>query len=284
MKRVLGALTVLLLAGCIAGPAAVPYKPSLAYSNLVRGSEAGSPVAGFRSPSAARPMGVDPRAQLHLASAAGVGEEPTFYQERSAFLDRRPYQGPLSVGDPGVSASLWKESRAGNHLFYDYRAWQPMDLLTIVVSENAEGKKEADTDVSSESSLELAIEKLFGIENNFSEIDPASLIKANSTSEFKGEGETTRKDSLKARISAMVVEVLPSGILRVEGEKIIAVNSEEQVMVISGLVRTRDISSDNEVDSSKVANMRIDYYGRGVVGEVQQGGWLGRIIRRVWPF
>ena len=82
----------------------------------------------------------------------------------------------------------------------------------------------------------------------------------------------------------MVAEVLPSGILRIEGQKIISVNSEEQVMVISGLVRPRDINSANEVDSSKIANMRIDYYGKGIVGEAQVGGWLGRLMRLIWPF
>ena len=82
----------------------------------------------------------------------------------------------------------------------------------------------------------------------------------------------------------MVVEVLPSGILRIEGEKIIAVNSEEQVMVLSGLVRPRDVNSNNEVDSSQIANMRIDYYGRGVIGEAQHGGWGSRLLRTIWPF
>jgi flagellar L-ring protein precursor FlgH len=69
-----------------------------------------------------------------------------------------------------------------------------------------------------------------------------------------------------------------------EGEKIISVNNEEQVMVISGLVRQRDVSSDNEVLSSKIAQMRIDYYGKGVVGAAQYGGWLSRLMRFVWPF
>jgi flagellar L-ring protein FlgH len=62
------------------------------------------------------------------------------------------------------------------------------------------------------------------------------------------------------------------------------VNSEEQNMVITGLVRTRDISSGNEVDSSKIANLRIDYYGKGIIGEAQDGGWVSRFMRKVWPF
>ena len=81
----------------------------------------------------------------------------------------------------------------------------------------------------------------------------------------------------------MVVEVLPSGILRIEGEKIVAVNNEDEVMVISGLVRPEDVTSANEVRSSKVANMRIDYFGQGTVGDAQNGGWFSRILRRFWP-
>jgi flagellar L-ring protein precursor FlgH len=82
----------------------------------------------------------------------------------------------------------------------------------------------------------------------------------------------------------MVAEVLPSGVLRIEGQKIISVNNEEQVMVISGLVRPRDINSENQIDSSRLANMRIDYYGSGIVGEAQRGAWLSRLMRTLWPF
>ena len=78
--------------------------------------------------------------------------------------------------------------------------------------------------------------------------------------------------------------MLPSGLLRIEGEKIISVNNEDQVMVISGLVRQRDINSNNEVASGSIAQMRIDYFGKGVVAETQIGGWLGRILRIIWPF
>lgn len=217
--------------------------------------------------------------------AAGAG----YRTYPSSFPDRRDYNGPLSLGDPGVSASLWKESRGSNDIFRDDRAWQPMDLITIVVSEKSEGSKEADTEIKSKSSVEAVIEEFLGFEDDLEEkdkkgIDPKQLIQASTTNDFKGEGETTRKGKLTAKISAMVAEVLPSGILRIEGEKIIAVNSEEQIMKISGLVRPRDITSENEVDSSKIADMRIDYYGQGTVGEAQSGGWLGRLVRKVWPF
>jgi flagellar L-ring protein precursor FlgH len=82
----------------------------------------------------------------------------------------------------------------------------------------------------------------------------------------------------------MVAEVLPTGILRIEGKKIVTVNDEEQMMILSGLIRVRDINYSNEVDSSKVANMRIDYYGVGSLGDVQYPGWGTQLIRRIWPF
>ena len=222
--------------------------------------------------------------------------QPAFESYESKMQDRRDYNGPLSLGDPGVTASLWKESRGTNDIFRDQRAWQPLDLITIVVSETAEGRKEADTEVKSKSTVAAAISQLFSLDDDIVEsnptgridgapsIDPTSLVNASLQNDFKGEGDTSRRDTLKARISAMVAEVLPSGILRIEGQKIISLNSEEQTMIISGLVRPRDINSGNEVDSSKIANMRIDYYGKGIISEAQLGGWLGRLMRIIWPF
>jgi len=54
--------------------------------------------------------------------------------------------------------------------------------------------------------------------------------------------------------------------------------------VITGLVRPRDITSDNEVQSTKIAQIRVDYYGKGTVGEAQYGGWFARLLRIIWPF
>lgn len=200
----------------------------------------------------------------------------------------RAYTGPLELGDPGVGASLWRESRIANEVYRDFRAWQPMDLLTIVINEVSIGRHDADTEVKSKSEYFAAIENFLGLEEQTQQWnhppDLSSLIKAQTKNDFKGEGQTNRQAQLTARMSAVVAEVLPSGLLRVEGEKIISVNNEEQVMVISGLVRPRDILSDNEVQSTKIAQMRIDYYGKGTVGEAQYGGWLGRVLRLLWPF
>lgn len=232
-------------------------------------------------------------AAVRFVSTQESERSTDIYVEPSKMQHSREYSGPLALGEPGVSASLWQESRSNNELFRDDRAWQPMDLLTIVVSEKSEGKKEANTEVKEQSTVEAAINNLLGYETDLKKLldskttgtaDVTKLLGASSKNDFKGEGKTNRKGSLTAKISAMVAEVLPSGILRVEGKKIISVNSEEQIMIISGLVRPKDISSENEVDSSKIAQLRVDYYGEGAVGESQSGGWLGRALRTIWPF
>lgn len=220
-------------------------------------------------------------------------QDQGYIVKRSSMTNSRDYVGPLTLGDPGVTASLWQESRSNSDLFHDNRAWQPMDLITILVSESAEGANNANTEIKSKSTVEAAIERLLGAEEDIVKQGekitsgvplPTALVSASTQNDFKGEGKTNRKGSLKGKISAMVAEVLPSGILRIEGEKIVSVNSEQQIMVISGLVRPRDVSSENEVDSAKIAQLRVDYYGEGTVGEAQVGGWLGRIMRKIWPF
>ena len=288
------------LTSCLPSPQRIehPVIPSLRYSeNLKRTNPEAFPSQQITNAAS------NSRAQYRFAAGEGSPDaaiEPSYEVYHSSAPDIRDYNGPLSLGDPGVTASLWQESRGGSDLFRDYRAFQALDLITIVVTEVSEGKKEADTDSSTESSILSGITSFFGFEHDAIEsntsgkktkrpgddftLDPSQLIKADSSNEFKGEAETTRKGSLKARISAMVVEVLPGGTMRIEGEKIIAVNNEEQVMVISGLVRPRDVNSNNEVDSSKIANLRIDYFGEGTVGDAQVGGWFGGMLRRLWPF
>lgn len=298
-------ILIVLITGCARPPRASNDNPALEYSTRLKRDlkNSGSKQAKFAAPLGAKARGnitlinetTEAKSDLSDTNLSADNPDQRYAALNSEVIvhesqnpNSRDYEGPLALGEPGISASLWKESRGGNELFHDHRAFQPMDLITILITENSQGTKDADTDVKSNSTLSAAINKFFGFgidsEGPNKDIPSTTQIDANTKSEFKGEGETTRKGSLTAKISAMVVEVLPSGILRIEGEKIISVNSEEEVMVISGLIRPRDIDSFNEVPSAKIADLRIDYYGRGTVDDVQHGGWGGRLIRRFWPF
>jgi flagellar L-ring protein precursor FlgH len=296
MRRTIQCMLVTALVGCAPQLPQEPYAPSMKYADLRKSP--GSRGNVHWKGGVIEASGPDGRAQLkmadtppvHLAQFQGSGSDlgPGVRVIPSTEQYPQPYRGPLDAGDPGVTASLWRESQGGNEPFRDFRAWQTMDLITIVVSEQSLGQQLANTEVKSKSAYLAAIENFFGLEqqtqNWTNPPDLTSLIQATTQNDFRGEGRTIRQAQLNARISAVVAEVLPSGLLRIEGEKIIAVNNEEQVMVISGLVRQRDINSNNEINASQIAQIRIDYYGKGTVGEAQYGGWLSRVLRILWPF
>ena len=198
-------------------------------------------------------------------------------------------QAPYYNGQMTANPSLWPDESTGSELFRDFRAFKPMDVITINVDEKSTGAKKATTDTEGKYDLVAGISNFLGLETkswakNNTGLDPTSLLKATTDNKFEGDGETKRSGSLLAKISAVIMEVLPNGLMRIEGTKIISLNSEEETMVISGLVRERDINANNEVDSSRIADMRIDFYGKGVVGEQQSPGWAARFITKIWPF
>lgn len=300
----LGLACVGILNGCAPQISQHPYVPSRRYATAPSPGTFDQPKDIHWKGGFVEEQIDDSRARMRFADAppsvVAMTAQPVQFQDsgssiapgvrvmRSSQQRGSGYQGPLEMGDPGVTASLFRESQSGNEPFRDYRAWQPMDLVTIVVTEQSLGQQLANTEVKAKSEYLAAIENFFGLEkqtaNWTNPPDLTSLIQAQTRNDFRGEGRTLRQAQLNARVSAVVAEVLPSGLLRIEGEKIIAVNNEEQVLVISGLVRQRDINSNNEVNASQIAQVRIDYYGKGTVGEAQYGGWLSRLLRVLWPF
>jgi flagellar L-ring protein precursor FlgH len=188
-----------------------------------------------------------------------------------------------------ANPSLWPDEGQGAALFRDFRAFESMDVITILVNENTVGKKKTGTDAKSEFSITAAISNFFGIETkdwaaNNESLDPTNLINAETETDLKAKGETKREGKLLGRLSAVIMEVLPNGLLRIEGTKIVSVDNEEETMILSGLVRQRDVDAENQVDSSRIANMRIDFYGRGILGEQTNYGWGVRLFKFIWPF
>jgi flagellar L-ring protein precursor FlgH len=203
---------------------------------------------------------------------------------------------PYYMGQMSGNASLWPDESQQSSLFRDLRAFQPMDVVTITINESVEGQKRTQTDSQSRFSLLAALTNFFGFltpqgdtpagrwNGNNPGLDPENMINAQTNSVYQGTGQTRRLGSLRGKLSAIVLEVLPNGLLRLEGTKIVSVDNEEEVMVVSGLARLRDIDPQNQLDSSRIANMRIDFYGKGVVGDTTNLGWGTRLVRNLWPF
>lgn len=183
--------------------------------------------------------------------------------------------------DTADAMSLWSEDIAFGDLFSDPKARRAGDVVTIRIAESSSASNSADTSTDRESSLSAGIDKLFGI-------DAATLqdysVSGSMGSEFEGAGSTSRSGKLDAYITARVVEVMPNQNLKIIGSREIMVNNEKQIMTIYGVVRPRDISEDNVVLSTFVADARIAYSGAGIVDDRQRPGWIANALNSIWPF
>jgi len=190
--------------------------------------------------------------------------------------------------DPADKASLWQEVKSRD-LFQDLRAYQVGDLVTVNIVETARASKKANTNSARKSSIDAGISNMLGIESQLDKLAPSgfsnsSMFKTSMTNSFDGSGSTSRDESMTASITARVVRVMPNGNLYIKGTRQVKVNNETQFITLSGLIRREDISPDNTVLSSYIADASIDYTGSGTVSDKQRAGWLGRAVDFVWPF
>lgn len=165
----------------------------------------------------------------------------------------------------------------------DPRARKVNDLLTIRVVESVVATGSADSSLTKSSKGSASATKIAGLETKLpSIVDPAALFGAASETAFKGGGSTTRTGTLNATITARVVEVLPNGDLVLEGAREVDINGDRQIIVLTGVVRTADIDRSNVVLSPSIGQLRIRYFGRGLIRDNLKPGWLIRIINKIF--
>jgi flagellar L-ring protein FlgH len=169
-----------------------------------------------------------------------------------------------------------------SNLGLDRRARALNDLITIRVVENIEGTGSADSALDKNSSASAGVGSLFGATKKLSAIDPGNLVGTSSDSTFKGSGATSRSGTLSATITARVMEVLPNGDLVLEGAREIDINGDRQMVVLTGVARPSDVSDQNVVLSPSIGQLRIRYFGRGLMKDNLKPGWLIRVLNKVF--
>jgi len=195
---------------------------------------------------------------------------------------------PVSVTQPAPASpgSLWSSGQTG--LFVDNKARTVGDLLTVAIYETSKATRAASTTTGRKSDMSAGITAMFGVEKNIgnlnSSVDPKALISSGYSNEFQGSGSSSRSDNLVATLTVQVIEVLPTGNLRIAGAKNVIVNNEDQYLRLTGVVRASDISADNTINSRSILNAQIAYSGKGVISDKQSPGWLVRVLDNVWPF
>ena len=175
-------------------------------------------------------------------------------------------------------AGLWMAGLAS-----DQRARRVNDLITIRVVENVTGLGSADSNLDKKSSASASLPNLFGLESKLPDaINPANLVGFGASTSFQGGGSTTRTGQLSAVLTARVEDVLPNGDLLIQGIREIEINGDRQMLVLTGVVRPSDISTGNVVQSPSIGQMRIRYFGRGLIKDNLSPGWLVRILNKIF--
>jgi len=198
----------------------------------------------------------------------------------------KPVQMPMPK--PEVASynpnSLWRNgSRA---FFKDQRARQVGDLLTVTVNITDKANIANETQRSRTNSEDSGITDFIGSKTitQANKILPGRILTADSTASSDGKGSVNRTEALQTNVAAVVTQVLPNGNLVVEGKQEIRVNYEIRELVVAGIVRPEDIQSDNTIDSSKIAQARIAYGGRGQITDVQQPRYGQQVMDVLLPF
>jgi len=192
---------------------------------------------------------------------------------------------PVLAEIPVVSeeGSLWSVSAA--NLFKDLKAARVNDIVTISVVETTSATDNATTDLDRQSNLKASwagILETFQTSGMIKELANSNTVNFGNT--FGGKGATTRSSNMTAYITARVIKVRPNGNLVIRGARDVRVNNENQYIYIQGEVRPVDISSNNVVLSTYIADAVIELTGYGVVSDKQHPGLVARLLDWIWPF
>ena len=194
---------------------------------------------------------------------------------------------PLSQPEQSTDGSLWSERGELAEMFSNPKARRIGDILTIKIVEASSATNKASTTTDRSSGISAKVDGLFNLENEISaskSFNPFSAVAGSLSSDFEGTGATQRSGALNAYMTARVVDTLPNGNLIIEGNREVRVNAENQLITLTGIIRSRDISADNVIMSTYIADARISYSGSGVLNDRQRPGWLMRVLDKVWPF
>ncbi len=226
---------------------------------------------------------------LGLAFAGSAGLLPKKLQKappEPSMLDKYlngTLSAPPVVPPEPQPGAIWSPTARLNDLARDPRANQVDDIVTVVVTETINAAAGGASTTERASSANASITSLAGPRVATGAL--ANLLAQSGDQKINGTGSTSRTATLTATLTARVVRVLPGGLLLIEGGKNLQVNSEQQDIFVRGIIRTADVSTNNTIPSTQIADMEIRVNGKGIVGDaVRRPNALYRFLLGLLPF
>lgn len=197
-----------------------------------------------------------------------------------------PYFAPLPpepAPRPVVrNGSLFTQSHS-NSLYSDNKARHEGDIITVVLREKTQASKNAKTESKKDSNTAFDPLNIGG--RNASIGGNILQLSSSSSQDFKGDAKANQSNSLVGDISVNVLQVMANGNLVIRGEKWLTLNTGKEYIRLTGVIRPQDVDVNNTVESTKIANARIEYSGTGAQHGGQSPGWLTRFFNGpLWPF
>lgn len=160
------------------------------------------------------------------------------------------------------------------------------DLITIIIDETAVGSGSASHEVDRSTDANFDVNKWFQINKGLKTSIPDTLPEADVTSEWKseGKGSSSRKSSIRSKIRVMVKQVYPNGNLLIEGRSSHTIGTDDNQIIVTGIIQTSDVTQNKTVTSSMVYDLRVVYTGTGFSSDAANPGWMTRFVNRFWPF
>ena len=194
-----------------------------------------------------------------------------------------PVAPPIEVQKP-ANGSLFTDNSTNGNLLRDFKAQQVGDLVfvdvvetnTATVSSNA--KRDRDS-----GNLAGIVPLVSALPLNGAAV-AGTVLTGLGQRKFEGAGTTGRTSSVKSRITARVVQVLPNGDLRIEAVKLVKINKETEQLAVTGIVRPNDLAKDNSVETTFIGDLRVEFNGKGVASADNAPGWLFRLFDKISPF
>src|SRR4051812_42431331 len=187
------------------------------------------------------------------------------------------------VPAPGARAgSLWNDAGNDRSMYADHKAARTGDIITIVVSESVAAQSSQSTKSNRDSSIADAVQSFLYPSTGLHK-GALPSIQLGGKAAYNGGGDISNNQSLASRAAALVTDVLPNGNLVIEGVRVVTFSGETQYVVLHGLVRTDDIARDNTVQSSDIADARVQFYAEGSLTDAQKRGWLTKVYEKLRP-
>ncbi|MDR0466606.1 MAG: flagellar basal body L-ring protein FlgH [Deltaproteobacteria bacterium] len=233
---------------------------------------------------------------VHFSGCNGAKKNPAVMPQVGPAQDYHDASAHRT-SNPG---SLFDNTEA-EQLFADSRARRVGDLVVVKITEQTAAQTKADTSSQKNGANSYGIGSFFGQSEVYmvpiANYNPPGVksvrpdptygrmaLDTLSSSTMNGTGQTKRENNVRTSMAVRVTRVMPGGLLQIEGARETRVNEETEYMVLTGVIRSRDVAADNSILSTQVADLGINYYGKGVIADKQKPGWFSRLMDNIWPF